>query len=217
MQKKSAKVFALFSALIGWFAIIMQFYLMITNRVVPVPATIFRFFAFFTINTNILVALCFTFIFLGNKYNLGRFFSKASTVTAITVYITIVGVVYNAILRSLWEPQGMQKLVDELLHSVIPVLFILFWLAFTSNGQLKWKNAFPWLIYPVIYMIYAIAHGAITKFYPYPFVDVNQLGYNNAILNAGAVLLLIFLLSLVLIATGKIMKKIDNGKEKAAS
>lgn len=217
MQKRSAKIFALFSALIGWIAIITQFYLMMINREVTVPETIFRFFAFFTINTNILVAKCFTFIFLGNDYRLGRFFSKASTVTAIAVYIIIVGVVYNVLLRSTWNPQGLQKLVDELLHSVIPVLVILFWLIFTPIEQLKWKNAFPWLIYPVIYMTYAIIFGAITKFYPYPFVNVNELGYNKALLNAGAVLLVIFLLSLALIAIGKSMKKFNNGKKKATS
>src|SRR5258705_5592475 len=146
MQKKSARVFALFGAAIGWFAIITQLYLMMMNRQVSVPGTLFRFFGFFTIDTNILVALCYTFIFLRSNSRLGRFFSKASTVSAITVYITIVGVVYNVILRSTWDPHGMQKLVDELLHSVIPVLFILFWLFFVPVEELKWKNAFSWLI-----------------------------------------------------------------------
>lgn len=212
MQKKSARIIALAVALLGWFAIITQLYLMIENRVVPVPETLLRFFAFFTIDTNIIVAVCFTFIFLGNKTCLGKFFSKASTVTAITVYITIVGIVYNVILRSLWEPEGMQKLVDELLHSFIPALFIIFWLIFVPIEKLQWKNAFPWLIYPGIYMAYAIIHGAITKFYPYPFVDVNKLGYTKALLNAGVVLLIIFLLSLSLIATGKMTKRSDNKK-----
>lgn len=217
MQKQSARIIALLGALLGWFAIIMQLYLMMGNRVVSVPETLLRFFAFFTIDTNIIVALCFTFIFLGSKYPLGRFFSKASTVTAITVYITIVGIVYNVILRSIWEPEGMQKIVDELLHSVIPALVIIFWLVFIPIEQLKWKNAFPWLIYPIVYMAYAIIHGAVTKFYPYHFVDVNELGSNKALLNAGGILLVIFLLSLALIATGKLMKKFDNGKKKVVS
>jgi len=209
MQKQSARIIALVGALLGWFTVITQLYLMMENRVVSVPGTLLRFFAFFTIDTNIIVALCFTFIFLGNKYRLGRFFSKASTVTAITVYITIVGIVYNVILRSTWDPQGMQKTVDELLHTVIPALFIVFWLIFVPIEQLKWKSAFPWLIYPILYMTYAIIHGAITKFYPYPFVDVNDLGYTKTLLNAGGILLVIFLLSLALIATGKLMKKFD--------
>ena len=212
MQKQSARIIALLGALLAWFAIIAQLYLMMENRVVSVSETLLRFFAFFTIDTNIIVALCLTFIFLGNKTRLGRFFSKASTVTAITVYITIVGIVYNVILRSTWDPQGMQKLVDELLHSVIPALFIIFWLVFVPIEQLKWKHIFPWLIYPIIYMAYTIIHGSITKFYPYPFIDVNDLGYNKALVNAGGILLIIFLLSLALIATGKLMNKFDAKK-----
>ena len=212
MQKQSAKFMAFIIALVGWFAIIAQLYLIIANREVPVPETLFRFFGYFTIDTNIIVALCFTFIFLGTKYRLGRFFSRPSTITAITVYITIVGIVYNVVLRSLWTPTGLQMIVDELLHTVIPALVIIYWLIFVPIEELKWKNAFPWLIYPIIYMIYAFALGAITKFYPYPFVDVNELGYNKALINTGGVLLVIFILSLALIGTGKLMKRFDSKK-----
>jgi hypothetical protein len=213
MQKQSARIIALIGALLGWFAVITQLYLMIKNRVLSVSETTLRFFDFFTIDTNIIAALCFTYIFFGGKGRRGNFFSKASTITAITVYITVVGIVYNVVLRSTWNPLGMQKLVDELLHSVIPALFILFWLFFTPIEHLKWKNVFPWLIYPVIYMIYAMIFGAVTKFYPYPFVNANEIGYNKALINAGAVLLVIFLLSLALIGTGKLMKRFDDKKE----
>ncbi len=217
MQKKSARIIALVGALIAWFAIIAQFYLMITNSVVSFPETILRFFSFFTIDTNIVVALCFTLIFFSGNSGIGRLFTKATTITAITIYITIVGIVYNVILRSTWQPEGLQKIVDELLHVIIPALFILFWLLFVPIEQLKWKNAFSWLIYPILYMSYAIIHGLITKFYPYPFVDINVLGYSKALLNAGGVLLVIFFLSLALIATGKLIKKFDNDGKKVVS
>ena len=93
--------------------------------------------------------------------------------------------------------------VDELLHSVIPVLFILFWVIFTPTEGLKYKQAFSWLIYPVVYMLYAVIHGAITKFYPYMFVDVTRHGYGKVLTNASLILFAIFALSLILIATGK--------------
>jgi hypothetical protein len=212
MHKQSAKFTVLVGALIGWFAIIAQLYLIISNREVSVIETLFRYFAYFTIDTNIIVALCFTFIFLGPTYRLGRFFSRPSAITAITVYITIVGIVYNVVLRSEWAPTGLQKIVDELLHTVIPALVIIFWLLFVPIENLKWKNAFPWLIYPIVYMAYALIHGAITNFYPYPFVDVNDLGYNKALINTGGILLVIFILSLALIGTGKLMKRFDSRK-----
>ena len=217
MEKRSARIAASIGALLGWFAVITQLYLHIQNRPVPVGESLLRFFGYFTIDTNILCALCLTLIALQSNSRLGRFFRKATTVTALTVYITIVGATYNVILRNTWNPQGMQKLVDELLHSVIPVYFVLFWLIFVPIENLKWKDAFPWLIYPIIYMIYALILGAFTKFYPYPFVDVNELGYNRSLLNTGLVLLIIFILSLALIAIGKLMKKIGEGKKKATT
>lgn len=210
MQKPFTRVIAFIGAVIGWFAIIAQFYLIIINRVVSVPETIFRFFGYFTIDTNILIALCFTFIFLGNKSSLGRFFSKATTISALTVYIIMVGIVYNTILRFIWDPQGLAMIVDEILHSIMPVFFILFWVIFTPTSDLRWKNAFSWLIYPLVYMFYAIIHGAITKFYPYMFVDVTRHGYSKTLSNAGLFLFAFFSLSLILIATGKLVKEKKN-------
>jgi len=201
-----ARIFAFIGASIAWFGVFAQFYLIIVNRVVSVPETILRFFSYFTVNTNILVALCLTFIGLRSKSKTGRLFSSPSSVTAITVYIIIVGLVYNTILRSLWDPQGLQKIVDEILHSITPVFFILFWVIFTPTEQLKWKHAFSWLIYPLLYIFYALLFGEITKFYPYIFVDVNRHGYLKALSNTGLVLFAIFLLSLILIATGKLVK-----------
>ena len=217
MGKRSARAVAFFGALTGWFALVAQLYLMINNRVTPIPETLLRFFDFFTINTNILVALCFSFIAVAPNSKAGQFFSKATTITAITVYIIIVGIVYNIILRSTWDPQGLQKLVDELLHSVTPVLFLIFWLVYVPTGNLKWENAFPWLMYPVLYMTYALIFGAVTKFYPYPFVDVSNLGYGKALTNAGLVLLVVLFLSFAMIGTGKLMKKLGDKKLEAVN
>jgi hypothetical protein len=214
MEKRSARIYALLGAVITWFAVIVQFYLLMKNN--PASTTLektLRFFDYFTVDTNILVALSFTFIALNSNSRLGRFFSKASTVTAITAYIIVVGITYNVFLRSAWNPQGLQKVADELLHSVIPVLYVIFWVAFVPAEKLKWRYVFLWLVYPIVYMIYAIIFGAITKYYPYPFVDVNELGYNKGLLNAALVLLTLFLLSLALIGTGKIMKKFDGYEE----
>ena len=210
MEKRSARIYASIGAVIGWFAVIVQFYLHMQNSPVPVAEKTLRFFGYFTIDTNILCALCLTFIALQGNSRLGKFFRKATSITALTVYIIIVGITYNILLRNTWNPQGMQKLVDELLHSVIPVYFVLFWFIFVPGKDLKWKDAFPWLIYPISYMVYAIILGAITMFYPYPFVDVNELGYTKALTNSLIVLALIFLLSLAFIGIGKTRKKFDS-------
>ena len=205
MQDKSLKFKTLFCAMIsivGWFAVLLQLYLIIINRVASLPETIVRFFSFFTIQTNILVAICFTCLWLVPKSNWGLFFSKAKNATAITLYILIVGLVYNVILRFLWAPTGSQKIVDELLHLVIPILVLLYWIVFVTKKELKYSTIFPWLIFPFVYLIYTLIRGAFFDFYPYPFVDVNALGYSEVIRNSFFMLLTFLFFGMLLIAVG---------------
>ena len=211
MQKTSGssfiKVYALISALLGWFAVIAQFVLLLGISKGSVADTVIRFFSFFTILTNILVAFTFSFVFFEGGDKWSRFFSKASTLTAITVYIIVVGAVYNIILRMIWHPVGLQKLVDELLHSVIPLLTLLFWIFFVKKGGLVWNNAFSWLLYPMVYSIFIAIRGAFTGYYPYPFINVPEIGYSRALLNGGFVVLVFIGLSLFLIAVGKFISR----------
>jgi hypothetical protein len=42
------------------------------------------------------------------------------------IYIAIVGIVYSFALRHIWDPQGLQKIADMLLHDSLPVLYVAF-------------------------------------------------------------------------------------------
>lgn len=203
MQKGKRLCLTLLAAL-GWFAIIAQLYLIIVNRQVSVPATIVRFFSYFTILTNILVAICSTMLLVRPAH---RFFASASTQAALTLHIAVVGLVYNTILRFLWAPQGLQWAVDELLHSVVPTLYIVYWLVYAPKKPLQWKQLPAWLVYPLVYMAYTVIHGAITGFYPYPFVDVTQLGYAVAMRNAAAMLVLFLAGGAIIMATGRFLAR----------
>ena len=48
-------------------------------------------------------------------------------------YIAIVGIIYRLLLRQLWNPQGMQWVADVILHDVIPVGYVLYWLLFAPG------------------------------------------------------------------------------------
>lgn len=204
---KSLRIYITIGALLAWFAVILQLYLIIENRVRTIFDTVIQFFSYFTILTNILVAVCFTMLLLQSASARRNFFSRAKVLTAITVYITIVGLVYNLILRKLWNPEGMQLIADELLHSVNPVVFVLFWFIFVPKKALQWKDAFPWLIYPFFYCLYILIRGWISGLYPYPFIDVNDLGYYNVLINTGILFLAFFLISLLFVAIGKMMAR----------
>lgn len=201
------RAYAALGSLIGWFALIAQFYLIILNRSLSLIATIVQYFSFFTILTNLLVALCFTVLYLKPKSGSLTLFLKPKLQAALTVYIIVVGIVYNIILRQIWEPQGLQMWVDELLHSVIPILFLLYWLLYGDKKELQWKDAFLWLAYPLVYSAYILIRGFFTNLYPYPFIDVNTLGYPQVLINSLLLYLFFLVLSLILVALGKVLSK----------
>ena len=203
-RTRSTQIFLITATIVTWFAVVFQFYLILVNRVTTVPEIIIRFFSFYTILTNILVALAFTFFLLSSRSRLTVFFCNPNVITAITVYITVVGITYNLILRPLWQPKGLQQLVDELLHVIVPLLFIFYWLLFTSKNRLLWKNIFSWLIYPFVYVILILLRGAFSGYYPYPFIDVNKLGYSKVFLNCVGLFCVFFVLSILLVALTRI-------------
>ena len=209
MNKKRAgvQIFSTIGAVMAWVAVILQLYLIIVNRTVSISETLLRFFTFFTILSNILVAVCFTVLALKPRIEVSGFFSGAGVLSAVTVYITIVGTVYQFVLRQIWDPQGLQKIVDELLHTVIPAYFILFWFLFARKFTLQWNQILPWLIFPLCYLIIILFRGALAGYYPYPFVNVTKLGYAKVFLNCGMVLIAFLFFSALLVAVARVSKK----------
>ncbi|MEO5777192.1 MAG: Pr6Pr family membrane protein [Flavobacterium sp.] len=195
------KNLALLFALIGWFAVIAQLFLMIENKITPISEAVIRFFSFFTILTNILVAIYFTgIVFIKNSNKLVH---KPGVLTAITIYILMVGSVYQIALRNIWEPQGLQMVVDELLHSFIPVLVVVFWSMFEITKPVKYSQILKWMIYPVTYLIFIMVRGSFSNFYPYPFVDVVTLGMTEVLINSAILLFVFIVISVIFLFIGK--------------
>ena len=92
-----------------------------------------------------------------------------------------------------------------MVHSVAPLLYVIYWLSFTAKGIVEWKNAFNWLIYPLLYLVYTFLHGLVSGYYPYPFMDVKVIGYTGFWLNSFYLLLLFLFLSYVLIGIDKLL------------
>ena len=197
------RALAVLFALIGWFAVIAQFYLLFENRVASVPETIIRFFSFFTILTNIFVATYFSVVAFNRKID--ALVNQTGTLTAVTLYIVIVGLIYQVILRELWEPQGLQKIVDELLHTVIPSLVLIYWFIYEKK-TVTYKQIPKWLLYPFIYFIYILIRGYFSGFYPYPFVDVSKVGSGKVFNNSLLLLFLFATMAALLIAIRRVGK-----------
>ncbi len=193
-------------AVIAWGAVITQYFLMIENRVASVGETTIRFFSFFTILTNSLVAIYFTSISVrGKNSNLLRI-QKPGVLTSITVYITVVGLVYQIVLRQIWQPTGIQMIVDELLHSIIPISVIAYWYGYEDKSVIAYGQIIQWLIYPLLYLLFILGRGGVSNFYPYPFVDVAVLGLPKVVVNSIILLALFVVLSALFIKAGKIFQ-----------
>jgi hypothetical protein len=210
MQTKTngSKLLATITALAGAFAVIAQLYsnIVINKAGLSVTEHLLRFFTFFTILTNILVTICCACIAAGAK----NFFTKANVLNATVVYITIVGIIYNVVLRGQFVLVGMDIWLNEILHVVVPALYIIYWVMFVPKNNLHWKDALPWLWYPLIYLIIVLIRGAISDYYPYPFTDVKTIGYGKALLNDFFVTIAFLVISLLFIAIGRLLSKKNN-------
>ncbi len=193
-------------ALIAWFALVAQYFLMLDNRVAAIGETTVRFFSFFTILTNTLVAVYFSVVSLSLKKKAINFFYWPSTLTAITIYIMVVGLVYQFVLRHIWQPQGMQMVVDELLHTFVPSFVFVYWIFDKRKSEVSYRSLPAWLIYPFCYLVFILVRGYASGFYPYPFVHVAELGIEKVLTNSFLLLLVFAGLSIVFIFIARAMK-----------
>ncbi|MFJ3482134.1 Pr6Pr family membrane protein [Pseudomonas sp. NPDC090202] len=183
--------YATFAAVLGWFALAVQLYLILWGRWVDQSSLLgglVKFFSFFTVLTNTLVATALTCA-VTDRHSIGhRFFRSPIVCAGILVCILIVGIAYSLLLRHLWSPQGWQWLADELLHDVMPLAFLVYWWLYVDKGTLRLKHVPLWLLYPALYFGYVLFRGDMIGDYVYPFLDIGTLGVRGALINAAGVL-----------------------------
>lgn len=214
MRLKAANVTAATIAAAGWTGLALQFYLSTTNgRDATFFLNAFRYFSYFTILTNLFVVLIVAAPLLPER--LGRRLRGPQVKAAGATYISMVALVYWLLLRGQWNPQGLQAVADMLLHAAVPGLYAFYWLAFVEKGLLRWRSAQAWLVYPLVYFAFVLARGVLVDAYPYPFVDVNQLGYLQVTTNAAAFLTAFAALGSTVVAADRAAARLNGrGRER---
>lgn len=159
-----------------------------TNHSVGLAEGILRgaiaYFGYFTLLTNILCAAILLAHLLNGDGGLQRFLRRPGVITTAATSIIVVGVVYHLLLASTWNPQGIDLIVDTMLHTVLPIGFVLAWTRLVPRGAVTLKDTPMWSAYIVGYACYIILRGELINEYPYPFIDVATLGYGVALRNA---------------------------------
>ncbi|AZE65424.1 hypothetical protein SAMN05216475_4151 [Pseudomonas synxantha] len=200
------KRFVAVAALAGWVGLAIQQYLIFYSRWAidaSLMGGLISFFSFFTVLTNTLAVVVLSYAGGQRDSAMKRFFLAPVVSSAIAVSIVVVNLAYNLLLRHLWSPEGFQFIADELLHDVMPLLFVIYWWRCVPKGQLRFRHIGAWVIYPLVYFGYVLLRGDLLGQYQYPFIDVLTLGYPQVFVNAGGLLAGFVLVALVVVGLDK--------------
>ena len=168
------------TAVTAAFGVGVQLILVVTGASVLAPGDppsraerLFHFFSYFTVLTNLLV--CVVSAILARNPGHDGLVWRVARLSALSG-ITMTGVVHWFLLRMLVDLQGWSLAMDKILHLVVPALALVGWLLFGPRPRIRGALVVTSLLYPVAWLAYTLLVGRVSGWYPYPFLDVTELG-----------------------------------------
>jgi hypothetical protein len=154
-----------------------------------------RFVSYFTVQSNLLVLVAAVSLVLDPERD-GRFW-RVLRLTGL-LGITVTGLVFGAVLAPSLHHTGIDWWINAGFHYVSPVMAFLGWAVFGPRPRVDGRTAAWALVWPVAWVVYTLVRGAVVGWYPYPFLDVDAVGYPIALRNTGFVVVLALVLLAVL-------------------
>ena len=188
MRNALARVWHLVTFAVAVFALVFQLVLILRGDSVldeaNAPGTaeaVRRYFFYFTIQANALVALP---VGWSPRGDIGS--SRLLRVLRLDAVlgIAVTGVVHWFFLRPIMNLEGASYVADKLLHVVVPLLAVIGWLVFGPRGLVSRADISPALVWPIAYLLLILATGPVFDWYPYPFLDVAEHGLGVVLLNS---------------------------------
>lgn len=159
-----------------------------------------RFFAFFTIQSNLIGVAAFAWLIL--RRNSPRTRGLELFRGAAAVYLTVTFFVVIFLLSDV-DVQLQLPWVDFVLHKLFPVVVVLDWIVDPSTARLTNRDALIWLVYPLVWTGLTVVRGAADGWYPYPFLDPANDGYGQVALTVVAITIGFLVISLAIIELGR--------------
>jgi hypothetical protein len=135
-------------------------------------------FSFFTVQSNFIATAAYitaASAILGNR-KLGGWFRYLRG--AAVLYMLVTGIIYALLLSdtAVNPNPGQFDWSNFILHQFGPFFITVWWLLWPSRLPISSYGSLVWLIFPVLWLIYTFVRASITSWYPYPFLDPEQVG-----------------------------------------
>lgn len=159
-------------------------------------------YTYFTIQSNLLVGIAAALVALGRTRDAAWF--RALFVAALLA-ISITALVWHVVLAG--PPgalSGAATLGDTLVHTISPALFAVGWLLFGPR-VFSVRAVLLSLVYPLAWLAFTLVRGAIADYYPYPFMDVTDIGYARTVVNLSIVVGLALVIALAFTGVERVL------------
>ena len=171
----------------------------------PLLSRVFDYFSYFTIWSNIVVAVVAgIFVF---RPRMSSFWFRALWFSSLLM-ISVTGLIYNIALADLVQAEGAAAVSNLCNHVLTPLAFVLAWLLVGPRGWISLRVIAAGLVVPFCWIFLTLIRGAFVDAYAYPFVNVTKLGYAEVLINLSVIVVACCVLSLVLWGIDKLMYKL---------
>jgi hypothetical protein len=182
------------------------------NATGPVGTRLVRLFSFFTIQSNIFVLGTSIALALDPRRD-GRVWRVLRFDAILGIIIT--GLVYETILAPLVHLEGWAFAATIGFHYISPWATLIGWLVLGPRPRMSWRVMAWAFVWPVLWLVYTFAHGAVTGWYPYPFLDVPEIGLADSVRNSLVVLVIGVVIAAVLVLVDKRLPSLVPGRSRS--
>lgn len=190
-----ARPLHLTTAVVATAALVLQLVLVVNGEAVldetnapPTATAVGRYLSYFTIQSNLLVAIGAWTLAAAPARDGSRW--RVLRLAGLTG-ITVTALVHAVLLRPLLDLEGASWLADTLLHVAVPLLAVLSWLLVGPRPRTDLRSGALAMVWPVAWLVWTLVVGAVSGWYPYPFLDVAEEGALPVALTSLAITVLI--------------------------
>lgn len=176
-----ARVWHAATAVLVGVALLLQLSLVVVNGQISMPERLLRLVSYFTVEANLLVLVSSAQLALWpDRDGLGWRVARLGGLVGSSVTF----LVFLLVLRPAMHLTGWDAVADVGQHYLAPVLMVGGWVLFGPRRRVGARTALTTLAWPVGWFAWILLFGAVGDFYPYPFVDVRNHGYDGVLLRA---------------------------------